>query len=128
MRFGSMCLAVACAASLGYAADLFAQQPAAGQAPAAQTGRQGGRGQGGQGGQGGQAGQGGQGGQGAQGGRGRGAAPQTPAPRNAQGRVVLGGKGVWTPSGFGITAPLLATEKTPYQPWAKALYEFRQAN
>jgi len=42
--------------------------------------------------------------------------------------VILGGKGVWTPSGFGITAPLLATDKTPYQPWAKALYEFRQAN
>ena len=35
---------------------------------------------------------------------------------------------MWTPSGFGITAPLLATDKTPYQPWAKALYEFRQAN
>ena len=126
MRFGSVCLAVVCAASLGYAADLFAQQPAGGQAPAAQAGPQGGRGQGGQGGQGGR-GQGGQGGQG-QGGRGRGAAPQTPAPRNAQGRVILGGKGVWTPSGFGITAPLLVTEKTPYQPWAKALYEFRQAN
>jgi hypothetical protein len=127
MRFGSVCLAIICAASCGYAADLFAQQPAAGQAPAAQTGREGGRGQGGQGGQRGQGGEGAQGGQ-AGGGRGRGAPPQTPAPRNAQGRVILGGKGVWTPSGFGITAPLLATDKTPYQPWAKALYEFRQAN
>jgi len=124
MRFGIVCLAIVCAASFGYAADLLAQQPAPGQTPAAQTGRQGGRGQGG--GQGGQGGQGARGGQ--NGGRGRGAAPQTPAPRNAQGRVILGGKGVWTPSGFGITAPLLATEKTPYQPWAKALFEFRQAN
>jgi len=113
-----VCLAGICAASLAYGSDLFAQQqPAAGrgQTPAAQGGRQGGRG--GQG-----------GGQARGGGRGRGAAPQTPAPRNAQGRVILGGKGVWTPSGFGITAPLLATEKTPYQPWAKALFEYRQVN
>ena len=123
MRFGTVCLAIVCAASFGYAADLLAEQPAPGQTPAAQTGRQGGRGQGGQSDQGGQGARGGQ-----NGGRGRGAAPQTPAPRNAQGRVILGGKGVWTPSGFGITAPLLATEKTPYQPWAKALFEFRQAN
>ncbi len=42
--------------------------------------------------------------------------------------MILGGKGVWTPSGFGITAPLLATDKTPYQPWAKALFEYRQVN
>jgi hypothetical protein len=98
---------------LGSGAGLRAQQqqPAGGQAPA-QGGRQGGQGAAGQG-----------------GGRGgRGAAPQTPAPRNAQGRVILGGKGVWTPSGFGITTPLLAKDKTPYQPWAAALYEYRQTN
>ena len=117
MRVGSVCLAGLCAVMLAAGADLFAQQPAAGQVPAGQGGGQGaGARQGGGGG--------GQGG----GGRGRGAAPQTPAPRNAQGRAILGGKGVWTPSGFGITTPLLATEKTPYQPWAKALYEYRQAN
>jgi hypothetical protein len=118
MRVRTLWLAGACAAMCLSGVGLFAQQPAAGQAPATEQGRQGGRGGGGQGG-----GQGGGGGRG-----GRGAAPQTPAPRNAQGRVILGGKGVWTPSGFGITAPLLATEKTPYQPWAKALYEYRQAN
>ncbi|HTM04136.1 MAG TPA: hypothetical protein VL173_11570 [Vicinamibacterales bacterium] len=42
--------------------------------------------------------------------------------------MIIGGKGVWTPSGIGITAPILAKEKTPYQPWAAALYDFRQAN
>jgi hypothetical protein len=100
------------------------------------AGRQGASGAQGAGGQG-RAGQGGsnQGGRGGGargggrgGGRGRAAVPQTPAPRNAEGRVVLGGKGVWTPSGFGITAPLLAADKTPYQPWALALYNFRQTN
>src|SRR5262245_27096562 len=101
MRVGSVCLAGLCAVMLATGADLFAQQPAAVQVPAGQGGGQGaGARQGGGGG--------GQGG----GGRGRGAAPQTPAPRNAQGRAILGGKGVWTPSGFGITTPLLATEKT----------------
>jgi hypothetical protein len=69
-----------------------------------------------------------QGGGGRGGGRGRAAVPQTPAPRNAAGRVILGGKGVWTPSGVGITSPILAKEKTPYQPWAAALYDFRQVN
>ena len=111
MRVRSLSLAAACAAMCVSGAGLLAQQPTGGQAPAGQAGRQGGRS-----------------GQSGVGGRGRGAAPQTPAPRNAQGRVVLGGKGVWTPSGFGITAPLLAEDKTPYQPWAKALFEYRQAN
>jgi hypothetical protein len=41
---------------------------------------------------------------------------------------MLGGKGLWTPSGFGITTPLLAKDKTPYQPWAQALYDYRQTN
>jgi hypothetical protein len=112
MRFRSLYFAGIFTALFTTSAGLIAQQqqqPAGGQAPAAQGGgRQGGGAQGG--------------------GRGRGAAPQTPAPRNAQGRAILGGKGVFTPSGFGITTPLLAVEKTPYQPWAKALYDFRQAN
>jgi hypothetical protein len=138
------------AGSLLFSVVVAAQQQGGGApapaAPAAQSGQQGrggqapqgggraGQGQDAQGGVqnvvgGGQAGQ-QQGGGGRQGGGrgGRGAAPQTPAPRNAQGRVMLGGKGVWTPAGFGITTPLLATEQTPYQPWAKALYEFRQTN
>ena len=115
MRIHSFGFAIVIAASLGSGAGLLAQQqpPAAGQAPP-QGGRQGGQGAAGQG------------GGGVRGGRG--AAPQTPAPRNAQGRVLLGGKGVWTPSGFGITTPLLAKDKTPYQPWAAALYEYRQTN
>jgi hypothetical protein len=119
MRFSSVCLATVFAALFASGAGLLAQQqqqPAAGQAPAGQDGaRQGGGRQGG-------------GGQGGGGGGGRGAAPQTPAPRIAHGRVIIGGKGVWTPSGFGITTPLLAADKTPYQPWAKALYDFRQTN
>jgi hypothetical protein len=78
----------------------------------------------------------GQGGQGARqggqgGGRGRQAGPPPgPAPRRADGRVLLGAattkeKGVWLPV-FGITAPILAADKTPYQPWARALYDDRQ--
>jgi hypothetical protein len=67
-------------------------------------------------------------------GRGRGNQPPPgPAPRNAQGRALLSGanaqdKGVWLPSGVGIRDPILATDKTPYQPWAKALFEYRQVN
>ena len=115
MRWYSFGLSLAFTAFFVSGAGVLAQQQQAapaGQAPAAQGGRQGGGGQGG-----------------AQGGRGgRGPVPQTPAPRNAQGRVILGGKGVWTPSGFGITTPLLARDKTPYQPWAAALYDYRQTN
>ena len=148
MRFGTVGLAIVFTTVFVTGAGLFAQQqqPAAGQAPAGQGGgRQGGgpggaagAGQGQGAGQGGgaqaPAGQGGRqgGGQGAGGhggGRGgRGAAPQTPPPCNAQGRVILGGNGLWTPSGFGITTPLLAKDKTPYQPWAAALYDYRQTN
>ena len=54
-----------------------------------------------------------------------------PAPRNAEGRVVLGGasvedKGVWTPV-FGIFDPVAPLEVVPFKPWAKALYDDRQA-
>jgi hypothetical protein len=102
--------------------------PAGGQTPAAQGG--GGQGRGGQGGGQGQGGGGqGRGGQGGRGGQAN-QPPPGPAPRNAGGRVLLGGatlkeKGLWLPV-FGITAPLLATEQVPYQPWAKAIFVDRQ--
>lgn len=53
-----------------------------------------------------------------------------PAPRNAEGRVILGGatqdiKGVWTPM-FGIFDPIAPLEIVPFQPWSKALYADRQ--
>jgi hypothetical protein len=58
--------------------------------------------------------------------------PPGPTPRSADGRVVLGGakqeeKGVWTPL-FGITAPIAPLEEVPFQPWARALYDSRQAH
>ena len=121
--------------------------PAAGQAPApggqapAGPGRgvQGGGGQGVVGGVAPPAG-GGQGG-GRAGGRGGGrgpAVPAGPAPRNAQGRVLLGGatvkeKGVWTPRGVSITAPLASPAtygqqlvNLPFQPWARAVWLDRE--
>jgi hypothetical protein len=66
-------------------------------------------------------------------GRGRGPqAPPAPAPRNEKGRALLGGatpkdKGVWLPV-FGIRDPISPYEKVPFQPWAKALYDYRQVN
>jgi hypothetical protein len=82
---------------------------------------------GGGGGRGGGAGRGG--GQGGQGGR-QAAPPPQPAPRDANGRAILGGenpkdKGLWLPV-FGITDPILAAAKVPFQPWAKAVYDDRQ--
>ena len=58
------------------------------------------------------------------------APPAGPAPVNAQGRVVLGGadakdKGVWTPV-FGITDPITPYAQIPFQPWAKAVFDYRQ--
>jgi len=52
-----------------------------------------------------------------------------PAPRNANGRVMLGGatmvdKGVWTPM-FSIFDPVAPLDVVPFQPWAKALYDDR---
>ena len=90
--------------------------------------------QGGRGGRGGA--QGGEGGQGVVGGvgagRGRNTAPPKPAPRNAEGRVVLGGatpaeKGVWLPV-FGILDPIAPVTKVPFQPWSRAVYDDRQKN
>lgn len=66
-----------------------------------------------------------------QGGRGRETGPAKPAPRNAAGRVVLGGstpaeKGVWLP-GPGITAVAIKPpEDVPFQPWAKQVFTERQ--
>ena len=98
------------------AESLFGQAPAAPQQQGA--GAQGG-GQGRQGG--GRAGGGG-------GGRGA-AAPAAPAPRNAQGRVLLTadkkGDLLWTAS-LGIRDIPLPAEKIPFQPWAKALWEDRE--
>jgi hypothetical protein len=75
------------------------------------------------------------GGQGAGGGRGRAAGPPPPpAKRDANGHALLWGftpqeKGVWLPgSGITITTPIAKYETIPFQPWAKALYDFRQTN
>jgi len=56
--------------------------------------------------------------------------PAGPAPRLAEGRVLLGGataadKGVWIPR-FGVTEPIAPLAQVPFQPWAKALYDARQ--
>ena len=79
--------------------------------------------------------QGGQGGnQGVLGGVGtpssRTAPPAKPAPRNAEGRALLGGatpddKGLWLPV-FGILDPIAPVKVVPFQPWARALYDDRQ--
>jgi hypothetical protein len=138
------------ALSVGVRADQ--QQVPQGQGGAPAPARQGGQGQAGQG----QAGQGRQGGsnvqdvvggvnqqqggaqgqgRGGAGGRGRAAGPPPkPAPRDANGRAILWGftpqeKGVWLPgSGITITTPIAKYETIPFQPWAKALYDFRQTN
>jgi len=129
-------------AALVSAATLIAQQQQGGAPPAggAQSGgappeggaQGGGRGRGG--GRGGGGGQGGTqdvvGGVGA--GRGRNAGPPQPAPRNADGRALLGGatvkdKGVWLPV-FGILDPIKPAKDVPFQPWAKAVYDDRQKN
>ena len=75
-----------------------------------------------------------QGGAGRQGaGRGREAGPARPAPRSAEGRVLLGGAaakdkgGVWLPSGGGpVNATNLA--QIPFQPWARGVLADRDIN
>ena len=64
-------------------------------------------------------------------GRGRQAGPAKPAPRGADGKILLGGatskeKGVWLP-GAVVSNPL-GLKDAPFQPWAKALLEDRQNN
>ena len=75
--------------------------------------------------------QGGDGGQGVVGGVGTpSTAPPKPAPRDADGRALLGGsapaeKGLWLPV-FGITDPIAPVATVPFQPWARAVYDDRQ--
>jgi len=72
-----------------------------------------------------------QGGAGRQGGRGRQAGPAQPAPRRADGRVLLstpGKKGVWLPGGGGGAAPNSDRPTIPFQPWAQAVYADRGEN
>jgi hypothetical protein len=65
-------------------------------------------------------------------GRGRNAGPPRPAPRNKEGRVLLGGataadKGVWLP-GPVIPDPLGPSKELPFQPWAGALFANRRTH
>jgi hypothetical protein len=58
--------------------------------------------------------------------------PPQPAPRNAEGRVILSGmtaaqKGLWLPV-FGITDPIAPLPTVPFKPWARAVYDDRQAH
>jgi len=74
-----------------------------------------------------------QGGAGRQGGRGRQAGPAQPAPRRADGRVLLSfadskKKGVWLPGGGGGQATTPDREQIPFQPWARAVYADRGEN
>jgi hypothetical protein len=77
--------------------------------------------------------QGRQGGAGRQGGRGRQAGPAQPAPRRADGRVILGSatpdrKGVWLPGGGGGQTTTADRGEIPFQPWARAVYADRDEN
>jgi hypothetical protein len=56
--------------------------------------------------------------------------PPGPAPVDANGRAILWGakaadKGTWTPV-FGISDPITPYAEIPFQPWSKALYDYRQ--
>jgi len=62
----------------------------------------------------------------------RGGGPSKPAPRSADGKILLGGatpaeKGVWLPQGV-ITTSFAPPQGIPFMPWAKALYEDRQGH
>ena len=70
-------------------------------------------------------------GRGGRGGRG-GGPPPGPPPRDEAGKILLDGTtpgtvGVWTPN-FGISDPVAPIETVPFQPWAEALYDDRQAH
>src|SRR6266540_3688609 len=63
-----------------------------------------------------------------QGGPGREAGPPRPVPRSGDGKVLLGGatpkeKGVWLP-GPVVANPLRQPNEVPFQPWARALFDF----
>src|SRR5215510_11606471 len=72
------------------------------------------------------------GGGGRQGGRGRATGPALPAPRSADGRVLLGGatpkerNGVWLPGGAPVTDA--NKKEVPFQPWARAVLADRDIN
>jgi hypothetical protein len=56
--------------------------------------------------------------------------PAVPAPRDASGKILLGGatadeKGLWLPT-VNTQYPLAPPETIPFQPWARALYAERQ--
>jgi hypothetical protein len=59
--------------------------------------------------------------------------PAGPAPRRADGRVLLGGaslrdKGLWLPREGGLAALFPDTKAIPFQPWARALLADRERN
>jgi len=63
----------------------------------------------------------------------RGGPPPGPAPRRADGRVLLGGatpadKGVWLPGAGGAQNSINDASQVPFQPWARALYAQRDVN
>jgi hypothetical protein len=77
---------------------------------------------------------GGQGPQGVVGGllQARGGEAMRPAPRNAAGRVLLGGgtpqeKGVWVP-GPVVAEPLRPAAEIPFQSWAREMYAYRRTH
>lgn len=58
--------------------------------------------------------------------------PPGPAPRSADGQIMLtgadvGSVGTWTPN-FGIFDPVAPLDTVPFQPWAQALYDERQTH
>ena len=64
------------------------------------------------------------------GGRGNDVPDTRPIPRNAEGRVLLGGetpdvKGLWT-GRIGLGTPIAPADEIPFQPWARALFDERQ--
>jgi hypothetical protein len=70
---------------------------------------------------------------GAQGGRGRQAGPPPPAPRRADGRVLLNGGATASETGLGLPGPVVPnqlgpTDQVPFQPWAKALFDDRRTH
>jgi hypothetical protein len=63
----------------------------------------------------------------------RGGPPPKPAPRTADGKIILGGatpteKGLWLPAGVITTSFQTKVDEIPFQPWAKALYLDRQTH
>ena len=63
----------------------------------------------------------------------RGGPPPGPAPRAANGKILLGGatpaeKGVWQPGGGVVANPLGAATEIPFQPWARALFADRRTH